>query len=125
MQPDAIRRRGEQTAAAFTVPVPLAIGIHRAIRAVLPELPSQRLCRALRHWTGKGSYQKALAAPGAVRVDLEGRPVEPVTEEQRAGAHDHLKRLVKARQKAKAARKAAMAPEKSPVVATEPMDGGA
>jgi len=53
------------------------------------EPPDVRL--ALRLWTGRPRYLKALAAPGAVRYTLEGEPGDPVTKNHADFARVRLK----------------------------------
>src|SRR4051794_8262869 len=67
--------------------LPLRIGI----RDVLLPLPRpgaepEALARALRAYTRSTGYFMACARKDAMRHDLEGRAVEPVSEEHRAGA---------------------------------------
>ncbi len=55
-------------------PVPLAIGIHRDIAALLTgEADKATISRFLRRWTRRVEYVRLVAA-GTVRRDLDGRP---------------------------------------------------
>jgi hypothetical protein len=57
---------------------PLKIGIARDLQQALDVHPAV-LRTVLRGYTRRRAYRAALAAPGAMRVDLAGQPVEPVT----------------------------------------------
>jgi sRNA-binding protein len=75
-------------------PKPLAIGIKRQIVAELgmDDRKARQLGRLLGMWCGRPSYLEALAADGATRHGIDGRPVEPVTAEHQAVARDQLAR---------------------------------
>lgn len=64
---------------------PLAIGIHKAIMARLPDLDPQQLRAAMRMHTASTRYLKALSQTGS-RFDLDGNAAEEVTDEQRQQA---------------------------------------
>jgi hypothetical protein len=83
-----VAMRWIRTLPAFTRPRrPLAIGIHRQLVALRPPGMSTRALReALSRWTNHPAYLRALTAPGAMRVDLDGTPVSPVTPEQQQRA---------------------------------------
>ena len=66
-------------------PKPLAIGIHSAIRAAMPDVSATAVHAALRWWTGRRAYQRALTEAGAARINLAGEMVSPVTEAPRLG----------------------------------------
>jgi sRNA-binding protein len=73
--------------AVFTTARPLAIGLGRAVAAARPaNVAAGALKAALADWTRRPEYLKALAAPGAQRVDLAGNPIGLVTDEDRAHA---------------------------------------
>jgi ProQ/FINO family len=57
---------------------PLKIGIDRDLQQALDVDPAV-LRTVLGGYTRRRAYRAALAAPGAMRVDLAGQPVEPVT----------------------------------------------
>jgi sRNA-binding protein len=57
---------------------PLKIGIDRDLQQALDVDPAV-LRTVLRGYTRRRAYRAALAAPGAMRVDLAGQLVEPVT----------------------------------------------
>lgn len=60
--------------------LPLAIGVHKDIQAAAAGLHSSRAIRdALHAHASSPRYRAALDLPGAVRVALDGTPVEPVT----------------------------------------------
>ena len=56
---------------------PLKIGIDRDLQQALDVNPAV-LRTVLGGYTRRRAYRAALAAPGAMRVDLAGQPVEPV-----------------------------------------------
>lgn len=62
-------------------PVPLAVGIHKQLYPLAERLRMSR--RALRgflgRWTSASAYQRAMAAPGAQRFNLDGTVAEPVS----------------------------------------------
>jgi ProQ/FINO family len=67
--------------------LPLQIGIWDALLALLrPEAEPEALARALRAYTRSTGYFMACARKDAMRHDLDGRAVEPVSEEHRTGA---------------------------------------
>jgi hypothetical protein len=61
---------------------PLAIGIHHAILAALPELDPQAVAMALKWHCNNGSYIAAILEPGAPRFDLDGNEAGEVTADQ-------------------------------------------
>ena len=64
---------------------PLAIGIHKQIRAALSPAPSLRTVRAaMRLHTRAPEYLRALAARGSQRHHLDGSPAGEVSGEHRA-----------------------------------------
>lgn len=75
---------------AFHDDLPLAIGIHTAIKARFPDVDTQALRTALRIHTASTRYLKALAQ-ATQRFDLDGNSSGDVTEEQRKQAADTLK----------------------------------
>jgi len=67
--------------------LPLQVGIWGALLALLrPGAEPKALARALRAYTRSTGYFIACARKDAMRHDLEGRAVEPVSEEHRTGA---------------------------------------
>src|SRR5690349_11033342 len=67
--------------------LPLQIGIWDALLALLrPGAEPEALARALQAYTRSTGYFMACARKGAMRHDLDGRAVEPVSEEHRTGA---------------------------------------
>lgn len=67
---------------------PLALGIHQALVGRLASesgADPKGIGWALRKWCQREGYKRALAR-GGNRIDLDGRPVEPVTEEHRRNA---------------------------------------
>jgi sRNA-binding protein len=80
--------------AVFTTARPLAIGVGRTLAAARPAyVAAGALKAALAGRTRRPAYLKALAAPGAHRVDLAGNPIGPVTGEHRAHAAALLEEL--------------------------------
>lgn len=69
---------------------PLAIGIHKAIRAMLPEVDAGQLKLAIKRHVGSTRYLKSISQGGS-RFDLDGNPAGEVTEEQRQQAADELR----------------------------------
>lgn len=83
----------EALAAAFPVfrdGLPLAIGIHKAIRERQPDIDAARLRAAMKIHTASTRYLKALSQ-GQVRFDLDGNAAGEVTAEQRQQATDGLR----------------------------------
>ena len=76
--PEAFKHDGEP-------PQPLAIGISDRLIAELALDPAI-VHTAMRLYTRRKSYQRALSQPGAMRVDLAGQPTEPVSPEHQATA---------------------------------------
>ena len=66
-------------------PRPLAIGMSDRLIAELALDPAV-VHDAMRLYTRRRAYQKALSEPGAMRVDLTGQPTEPVAPEHQAAA---------------------------------------
>jgi hypothetical protein len=67
--------------------LPLAIGTGPTIMArvvapegLTPEEARRQVARAIKFLTNSYAYHRALAAPGAWRHDIDGNPVEPVSE---------------------------------------------
>ncbi len=75
--------------------LPLAIGIHKAIVARLPELDPQQLRAAMRIHTASTRYLKALSQASS-RFDLDGKAAGEVTAEQRQQALTTLRERFKA-----------------------------
>ena len=74
--------------------LPLAIGIHKAIVARLPEIDPQQLRAAMRMHTASTRYLKALAQASS-RFDLDGEAAGEVTAEQRQQALTTLRERFK------------------------------
>ena len=77
--------------ALFTAPVPLAVGVTRAIRAELGKgsVPAVGLSRALHYWTNAPGYLAAIAA-GEARRNLDGTETGVPDEAQRRFASETL-----------------------------------
>ena len=69
---------------------PLAVGIRSTIMAETGGDP-RVVSKALKYWTQAKSYQAALTADGAMRHQLDGAPVAPVSEDHQAKAQAALK----------------------------------
>jgi hypothetical protein len=70
---------------------PLKIGIDHDIRQALDVGPAV-VSEVLRGYTRRRAYRAALAVPGAMRVDLDGQPVAPVTPVQQRRAQQGPRR---------------------------------
>jgi ProP effector len=69
---------------------PLAIGIHKAIVAAIPDIDRMALRRALQRHTASTAYLKAIAAGGS-RFGLDGSPNGDISAEQQKLANQDLK----------------------------------
>lgn len=100
-----------ETFPAFASYQPLAIGIHEAVNARLPDLVAAELKTALRIHTKSTRYLKSMAS-AKHRVDLDGNPAGDITDEQRTHAAELLKeRFRKDRERKTAEEAARMAQE--------------
>jgi hypothetical protein len=81
----------ERWPAAFCTPrVPLAIGIHQELLAVLgEEISTKTVSWAMRHWTHRPDYLDALVR-GEVRRNLDGSPATAPSEQDRQNAAQWL-----------------------------------
>ena len=102
-----LRLRGLAPALFTSKAMPLAIGIDAEIARRL-DLADEQDLRALRvvlgKATGRKAYLKAMSAEGAMRHDLDGAAVEPVSPDHRERAQAVLEKLLrkeKARKQAK------------------------
>lgn len=85
---DAAAKLRQRYRSAFPrQPVPLKVGIHEDIVAD-GHFTASEVKLGLGYWVSTRSYLKACARPGAMRHDLNGIPVEPVSPEQAAYAAD-------------------------------------
>ena len=83
--------------------LPLAVGTYAEIRRLHPDINRRALATTL-HWhASRPSYLRALGLADALRHDLEGNPVEPVTAEQQDYARARLAEQRKATQLARKA----------------------
>lgn len=71
---------------------PLAIGIHEALAAALPQYDPQLIGRVLSNHCRKPRYLKSVAR-GGKRFSLENKPVGAVTEEEQAVAQRQCEAL--------------------------------
>ena len=76
--------------AVFRDCLPLAVGIHKAIRERMPEINRNQLRVALQLHTASTRYLKALSQ-GQTRFDLDGAVAGEITAEQRQQALDTLR----------------------------------
>lgn len=79
-----------ETYKVFGECLPLAIGIHKAIKQRQPEIGEGALRMALKQHTGSTKYLKAIAN-GTQRFDLDGNPAGEITGEQKQQALDTIK----------------------------------
>ena len=93
---------------------PLALGIHEALIAALPQFDAQLVSRVLANHCRRQRYLKALAR-GGKRFDLALKAVGEVTAEEKAAAE----RLCQARNDKQAAAKAA--PQAEPPAEAAPL----
>jgi sRNA-binding protein len=108
--------------------VPLAIGTAKHLEEL--GVPSEAVAHVIRGYTRHPAYLRALARPGAMRHDLTGQPVEPVSEEHARYAALSLE-AIKRRRRAEndrriaavreAALAAKMAEAEAAVVTVEPI----
>jgi sRNA-binding protein len=74
-------------------PLPLAIGTHAALAELgLTEPQHKQAGAVIARWFRTSRYLRALAAVGAMRHDIAGTPVEPVSADHRARAASQLER---------------------------------
>ena len=70
-------------------PLPLALHVHRQLRAALG-VPRSQVADLLEWWTAQPSYIAAIAA-GGMRWNLDGSEAGEISDEHRAHAEKHLK----------------------------------
>ena len=73
---------------------PLAIGIDRQVLEQLPDLEKKALRLAMRSHTISTRYLKEMEK-GTVRLNLDGTPADPVTDENRQHATEQLRERFK------------------------------
>ena len=88
--PNPVLTTLKATFAVFRDAQPLAIGIHKAIKARLPDIGEGALRVALKSHTASTKYLKAVAN-GRQRFDLDGQQAGEITDEQREQALTTLK----------------------------------
>ena len=81
-RPDPLLATLTASFAVFRDGLPLAIGIHKAIKARLPDVSEAALRMTLKRHTASTKYLKAVAN-GQQRFDLDGHPAGDITAEQR------------------------------------------
>ena len=74
---------------AFKQVKPLALGIHEEILEST-KISELELVHFMTVYTRSAAYLRAQAEPGAIRVDLDGVMVEPVSDENRCYAANQL-----------------------------------
>ncbi|MDR2366306.1 MAG: ProQ/FinO family protein [Zoogloeaceae bacterium] len=92
----------------FRAGEPLAIGIDKAVRAELPDLPRKSLRIALSIHTHSNRYLRN-TAKARHRLDLQSAPAGEITESQRQYAAEHLRERLKKQVETAAATPAAAA----------------
>ena len=70
--------------------MPFTVGLRDAFMACYPEADESRTRRLFARLCGSDGYLRALAREGARRHDLDGRPVAPVSDAERARAAQRL-----------------------------------
>jgi sRNA-binding protein len=86
-------------------PLPFAIGVHQHLAELMPaDDPRQTELRAwFSRWTSRSSYLWALIRHQAMRHDLDGNPVEPVSPKHQALARKTLNERKARRERQRAA----------------------
>jgi sRNA-binding protein len=99
--------------------LPLALGLHGQLQARLPAELHGELEQKLRKYCRSPWYQRAVADENSQRHDIDGRPVEPVSEAHRESARSALKYMWRAANQRRERDAAASPPEppKRPVLA--------
>jgi ProP effector len=90
---DVLKLLGQRFA-VFREAKPLAIGIHKALMKLMPELDAAKVRTAMRRHTGSTRYLKAVAT-GDDRYGLEGQVDGKITAEQKQQAADALRERFK------------------------------
>jgi sRNA-binding protein len=91
---------------------PLAVGVDAQLREQCPDIAEVDLRMALRCLVGRRMYQVSLAAPGAVRFNLDGSEQGRVSEQHALGAQAVIKEIDKRRlDRAASARADRLAPK--------------
>lgn len=72
---------------------PLAIGVFESVKAAFPDKSNSRLGRAMHRHTRSIDYLRHVATNGAMRHNLAGEPVEPVSDNHRTWAAEELAKL--------------------------------
>jgi sRNA-binding protein len=81
---------------------PLQVGIRDQIIARIGDvITPDELGRTLRAYTRNIGYLRAMAQPGAMRIDIEGNPVEAVTPKQAASSAKAVARTGHGRRRAR------------------------
>jgi sRNA-binding protein len=74
-------------------PRPLAIGIHKHLRPLLPDLSGRQFNIALHHYTRSADYLRELIRPGAARYNADGSISAPVDADAVEAAMKKLAKL--------------------------------
>lgn len=81
---------------------PFQQGIYRAFKEIArPGVNARQLSKAIWRYTQESGYLLALSRSGAMRHDLDGAPVEPVTDEIRHEATEKFRRQLRRPRKSK------------------------
>jgi len=99
--------------------LPLAIGLYTQLQARLPIEMHRKLSHRLRDYCHSLRYQHALAHADSQHHDIDGRPVEPVSEVHRKGARSlvhAMEREVNRQQRESTTAKPPTSPPKCPVL---------
>jgi sRNA-binding protein len=72
----------EKFSKVFSRPVPLAIGIHAALAAALPEFTPEQISAFLREWCGDPKYLRRCRKAGRPRFNLAGQPEGAISERE-------------------------------------------
>ena len=99
---------------------PLKIGIDRDLQQALDVDPAV-LRTVLGGYTRRRAYRAALAAPGAMRVDLAGQPVAPVTAAHQQWARQGARPPTKPARRPRAAAPPGLSPAAPPAGAPAPV----
>ncbi|MGK6317737.1 ProQ/FinO family protein [Neorhizobium sp. DT-125] len=100
---------------------PFKIGIGLEIQQRLkPEVTVSNLRKALRRYTHSSSYPFAMAQPDAMRHDIAGDPVEPVSEQDRLNARQSFVVIRARREQLRKEREATQTSNASSITESEP-----
>lgn len=104
---------------------PLAIGTYDTLVERCPDIPADAIKKALQVHCRRLAYLERMAKPDSQRHTLEGEPVEPVSDENRAHAKAEYKRRKKRQGERAAARRAQEAAIRAKAQQTPPPESAA